>query len=213
MSRIETFCLPGAAGRIECFLKRPADLPNGGPAAVVCHPHPRFGGTMHNKVVHAAAEALVGLGVPTLRFNFRGVGRSEGRHDAGHGEQDDLRQVLDHLAGLFPDAPLLLVGYSFGAFVGMRRGCVDARVAALIGIATPVGLFNFGFLRDCTRPLTFIHGEADTVAPLGLILTLAASLPGGARVMPIKGAAHAFGNRLGELAECVAGAIPEHLRR
>jgi len=211
--RIETFSIPGPAGRIECLLKRPTAPHAKEPAAVVCHPHPQFGGTMHNKVVHAAAEALVRLGMATLRFNFRGVGRSGGTHDGGVGEQDDLRAVLDHLATRYPDAPLLVAGYSFGSFVGLQVGCGDSRVKALIGIAAPMGLYNFGFLQQCDKPLTFVHGESDPFAPLGLVLTLAAALPGGAGVLPIKGAAHGFQGHLDELAECVAKAVPEQLRR
>lgn len=209
--RIETFMLPGPAGRLECLLKTPAgDAARG--AAVVCHPHPLFGGTLHNKVVHAAAEALVGLGLPALRFNFRGAGRSAGTHDAGRGESDDLRAVLDEATRRFPGAPLLVAGYSFGAYVGLGVGCFDPRVAALIGIAAPAGIFDFGFLRECTKPLTLIHGEADPLAPLGLILTLAAALPQGARVVPVPEAAHNFAGQLDILAARVAEAVPESLR-
>jgi alpha/beta superfamily hydrolase len=211
--RIENFCIPGPTGRIECLLKRPAGPVEGGAAAVVCHPHPLFGGTMHNKVVHAAAEALVQLGIPVVRFNFRGVGRSGGKHDAGIGERDDLRAVLDHLASLYPEVPLVVVGYSFGAFVGLQIGCADRRVEALIGIAAPMGLYNFGFLRECFKLLTFIHGEADPFAPIGLVLTFAAALPSGAAVLPIKGAAHGFQDQLPELAASVARALPARLRR
>jgi hypothetical protein len=211
--RIQNFCIPGPVGRIECLLKHPTDPPDGGPAAIVCHPHPQFGGTMHNKVVHAAAEALVRLDIPTLRFNFRGVGRSGGSHDAGIGEQDDLRSVLDHLEKLYPGAPLVVAGYSFGAFVGLQVGCHHGKVEALIGIAAPMGLYNFGFLQNCGKPLTFIHGESDPFAPLGLVLTLAAALPGGVGVLPIKGAAHGFQGHLDELAGCVTAALPERLRR
>ncbi|HKQ97615.1 MAG TPA: alpha/beta hydrolase [Candidatus Polarisedimenticolia bacterium] len=209
--RIETFMLPGPAGRLECFLKTPSGAPARA-AAVVCHPHPLFGGTLHNKVVHAAAEALVGLGLPALRFNFRGAGRSAGTHDAGRGESDDLRAVLDEAARRFPGAPLLIAGYSFGAYVGLGVGCHDPRVAALIGIAAPAGIYDFGFLRECAKPLTLIHGEADPLAPLGLILTLAAALPQGARVVPIAGAAHNFSGHLDALAARVAEAVPESLR-
>jgi len=215
--RIENFCIPGPAGRIECLLKRPLAERDGQsgvpPAAVVCHPHPQFGGTMHNKVVHAAAEALVELGIPTLRFNFRGVGRSGGAHDGGVGEVEDMRAILDHMGAIYPDAPLVVVGYSFGSFVGLQAGCDDSRVEALIGIAAPMGLYNFGFLQNCGKPLTFIHGESDPFAPLGLVLTFAAALPGGAGVLPIKGAAHGFQGRLDELAASVATAVPERLRR
>lgn len=206
-TRAETFFLPGPAGRLECFLKRPAAARPGGAAAVVCHPHPLFGGTMHNKVVHAASEALVRLGLPVLRFNFRGAGRSSGPHDGGRGEQDDLRTVLDEAAGRFPRAPLLVAGYSFGAFVGLGVGCLDPRVAALIGIGAPIGLYNFGFLRDCRKPLFLIQGESDPLAPLGLVLTLASMLPAGARVLPIAGANHGFDDRLEEVAARVSEAI------
>ena len=123
MTRIESFFLQGPAGRLECMLKLPAPGAEGSGAAVICHPHPLFGGTLHNKVVHAAAEALVAAGLPTLRFNFRGVGGSGGAHDNGRGEQGDLQAVLDHVEARFPGRPLVLAGYSFGAYVALRVGC------------------------------------------------------------------------------------------
>ena len=106
-------------------------------AAVVCHPHPLYGGTMHNKVVFRVARALHGLGLPVLRFNFRGTGMSAGEHDFGRGEADDVRAALDYLAEQFPGRPLLLAGFSFGAWVGLRVGCGDARVAELVGLGLP----------------------------------------------------------------------------
>ncbi|HEU4403099.1 MAG TPA: alpha/beta fold hydrolase [Candidatus Polarisedimenticolia bacterium] len=212
MPRIESFFLAGPAGRLECLLKHPAVLPPQGAAAVLCHPHPLFGGTMHNKVVHAAAEALARLSLPVLRFNFRGVGGSGGTHDAGRGEQDDLVVVLDHLAERFPGHPLLAAGYSFGAHVALSVGCRDPRVAALIGIGTPVGIASFGFLKKCRKPLALIQGEEDRFGPLGMLLTLAAALPGGAQVLAIKGAGHGFAGHLDELAARVAQAVPDDLR-
>jgi hypothetical protein len=212
MARLETFYLPGPAGRIECLLKQPAVTPAGGGAAVVCHPHPLFGGTLHNKVVHAAAEALHRLGMPVLRFNFRGAGRSAGAHDAGNGEQDDLKTVLGHLGQRYPGRPLLLAGYSFGAYVALRVGCSDPRAAGLIGIGAPLALVSFGFLQECRKPLALIQGEEDRFSPVGLLLTLAAMLPGGASVMVIKGAGHGFGEHLEELVVRVAGAVPDPLR-
>ncbi len=98
---------------------------------LVCHPHPLFGGTMHNKVVYQAAKALHRKGIPVLRFNFRGAGLSEGEHDRGRGEQQDVRTALDYLANEFPGRPILLAGFSFGSWVGLRVGCEDARVTAL----------------------------------------------------------------------------------
>jgi alpha/beta superfamily hydrolase len=211
MSRIENFFLHGPAGRIECMLKRPGagDAPS---AAVVCHPHPLFGGTLHNKVVHAAAEAIVNTGIPILRFNFRGVGGSGGTHDGGRGEQDDLRAVMDHLAGLYPGRPLLVAGYSFGAFVALAVGCRDPRAQALIGVGMPVNLVGFGFLRECQKPLTLIQGDGDVFGPLAQVMALAALVPGGARAVAVKGAAHNFAGHLDELARRVAEAIPDELR-
>jgi uncharacterized protein len=229
--RIESFFIPGPAGRIECLLKHPAGPPAGGAppaaapgdaapgayagpvaAAVVCHPHPLFGGTMHNKVVHAAAEAMVGCGLPVLRFNFRGVGGSSGTHDAGRGEQDDLTTVIDHLAGRFPGIPLLVAGYSFGACVALAVGCRDPRAAGLIGIGPPLTLFDFSFLAACRKPLTLIQGDRDQFGPPELLLRLGAALPGGARVSVIRGAPHGFDGHLQQLAARVVEAIPEEFQ-
>jgi alpha/beta superfamily hydrolase len=206
---IENFLLEGPAGRIECLIKHP---PPGGTdisaAAVVCHPHPLFGGTMHNKVVHAAASALEKAGIPALRFNFRGVGLSAGRHDGGHGEQDDTRVVLDNLASRYPGLPLIVSGYSFGAFVGLKTGCGDARVRALIGIGVPVSLYDFSFLTRCDRQITFIQGAQDQFGALPLVMAMAASLPHGARVLPVAGAGHNFDGQLEALARRMDEAIP-----
>jgi alpha/beta superfamily hydrolase len=219
-ARIESLFLAGPAGRLEALLKHPGGPASAGPAdaasteavagrpvAVVCHPHPLFGGTMHNKVVHAVAEALVRRGLPTLRFNFRGVGRSAGRHDHGRGEQDDLRAALALLEERFPGRPVVAAGYSFGSFVACAAGCAHPRVAMLLGLAAPAGLFPFGFLRHCDKPLVFIQGENDPIAPLPLVLTLAAGVASGARVVPIPGADHAFRGRLEEVARAVEESV------
>ncbi len=212
MTRIDTFFLSGPAGRIECMLKRPDAAGTEAGAAVICHPHPLFGGTMHNKVVHAAAEAIGAAGLPVLRFNFRGVGRSGGAHDAGRGEQDDLRTVIDVLAGRYPGRPLLVAGYSFGAYVALHVGSRDARAAALVGIGLPVGLIGFGFLLESAKPLTIIQGDRDEFGPLSAVMALAATLPGGARVIAVPGAPHNFAGRLEELARRVHEAVPEEMR-
>ena len=215
MPRIENFFLSGQAGRIECMLKHPVppgtdDPPSAG-AAIICHPHPLFGGTLHNKVVHTSAEAIVRAGIPTLRFNFRGAGGSGGRHDHGRGEQEDLRVVLDHAASRYPGRPLLLGGYSFGAFVGLRVGCTDDRVTTLLGIGLPVGLYDFGFLAGCVKPLCLIQGDRDRFGSIGLLMTMAAALPGGCRVLTIPGGDHGFNERLDELADRVSSSIPGEL--
>src|SRR5262252_4568176 len=144
----KTFFLPGPAGKLEAVLWTPnAEEPRKN-AALVCHPHPMFGGTLHNKVVYQAAKALDGLGMPVLRFNFRGAGLSQGQHDRGRGELDDVRAALAFLASEFPRAALLLAGFSFGCWVGLRVGCEDPRVKRLIGIGAPVNNSDFGYLRE-----------------------------------------------------------------
>ncbi len=196
---LETFFLQGPAGRIECVQKLPPVDPGTAAAAVVCHPHPLYGGTMHNKVVHATAAALVALGLPTFRFNFRGAGLSAGKHDNGHGEQVDFGIVLDEVARRFPERPLLVAGYSFGAYVGLRVGCADRRVAGLIGVGMAVGLFDFSFLTACATPLVIIQGERDRFGPLPMVMALAAAAAGGARVLPVARAEHGFTGAVDEL--------------
>jgi hypothetical protein len=212
MARIENLMLEGGAGRIEAFLRVPSGAGGAAGAALVCHPHPLFGGTMHNKVVHAAAEALVEAGLPVLRFNFRGVGLSEGSHDGGRGEASDAQAALRELGRRYPGLPILLAGYSFGASVGLRAGCADPAVSALIGIGVPLALDNMAFLTRCGKPLTLIQGENDGFGPLPMVLALAAAVPSGARVAVVPGAAHNFQGKLDELTRRVAEAIPEEMR-
>lgn len=204
---LETFFIPGPAGRIECLLKRPAESAASGAIAVVCHPYPLFGGTMLNKTVHTVSTGLVGLGFPTVRFNFRGAGLSEGSHDNGRGEQHDMLAVLDHTAVLFPGSAVLVAGYSFGAYVGLSVGCLDPRVTALIGVGMPVALFDFSFLQSCPKPLAFVQGGQDQFGPMPMVLMLAAAA--GARVLLVPQAAHNFAGHLGEVERKVADAVPE----
>jgi uncharacterized protein len=156
----------GAAGRLEAILWRPKEALGISLAAVLCHPHPLYQGTMHNKVVYQAAKALDSLGIPVLRFNFRGVGASEGSYDHGRGEEDDVRAALDYVAEEFPGVPLLAAGFSFGAWVGLRVGCLDARVTELIGLGLPIDdrKLPFDYLRTCAKPKLLIQGENDQYA-------------------------------------------------
>ncbi|HEY2169012.1 MAG TPA: alpha/beta hydrolase, partial [Candidatus Angelobacter sp.] len=119
----QTLFLNGRVGRLEAILWTPNHPRVPHLAAVICHPHPLFGGTMHNKVVYQAAKSLDALGIPVLRFNFRGAGVSAGVHDKGRGEQGDVQAAIDFLATEFPRTPLLLAGFSFGSWVGLRMGC------------------------------------------------------------------------------------------
>src|SRR5262249_25834993 len=128
---IRSLFLNGRAGRLEALLN--AGTQNATHAALVCHPHPLFGGTLHNKVVFHTMKALNSFGFPVLRFNFRGAGLSEGEHDRGVGEVDDVRTALDWLDAEF-HLPIVFAGFSFGAAIGLNAACADERVKALIGV-------------------------------------------------------------------------------
>lgn len=151
--------IPVAHGRLEAIIKAPSDDPTG--VALVLHPHPLGGGTMHNKVVFRAAAALNEAGLVTLRINFRGVGQSSGEHDEGRGELDDVRAGLDYLSANYPKLTTVLCGFSFGARVGLEVGISDPRLNYLISIGTPINNYDFSFLAQCRKPILFVHGESD----------------------------------------------------
>jgi uncharacterized protein len=190
--------LEGPAGRLESILWTPTD--NAPPlAAVVCHPHPLFGGTMHNKVIYQTAKSLSALGLPVLRFNFRGAGLSAGAHDRGQGEQGDVRAALDFLASEFPGVPLLLAGFSFGSWVGLRVGCGDERVAKLIGLGVPVNDSDFSYLSNCGKPKLFVQGGKDQFGAPDKLASFVATLPGDNRFVEVPGVDHFFAGKLDEL--------------
>jgi uncharacterized protein len=193
------FFLEGPAGRLEAILWTPSALLRSPLAAVVCHPHPLFGGTMHNKVVYNTAKALDALGIPVLRFNFRGAGLSAGEHDRGHGERDDARAALNFLATEFPGIPVLLAGFSFGAWVGLRVGCEHPRVSHLIGLGIPVNSTDFSFLRQCVKPKLFVHGGNDEFGAVEKVKALVASIPGENHLVVVEGVDHFFAGKLNEL--------------
>src|SRR5438552_11307998 len=147
-------------GRLEAILKEPRD-PQVRGAALVLHPHPLFGGTMHNKVVFRAAAALNDAGLVTLRLNFRGDGQSTGEHDEGRGEREDVRAGLDYLTANYAQSEITLCGFSFGARVGLEVGVADERIARLISIGTPVDKYDFNFLEHCRKPILFVQGDVD----------------------------------------------------
>lgn len=190
-----SFFLEGPAGRLEALLwTTPARESHF--TALVCHPHPLFGGTMHNKVVFQAAKALHRRGVPVLRFNFRGTGLSEGAHDRGHGEQDDVRAALDYLANEFDGRAILLAGFSFGSWVGMRVGCRDARVTEMIGIGLPVDNVDMSFLRACAKPMLLVQGGNDQYGSRANLEALYATIPEPKRLAIVEGADHFFAGQL-----------------
>ncbi|HYP01865.1 MAG TPA: alpha/beta family hydrolase [Pyrinomonadaceae bacterium] len=211
--------IPAPHGRLEAILKEPpAASPSARAAALVLHPHPLHGGTMHNKVVFRAARALNDAGVVALRINFRGVGQTTGTHDYARGEQADAHLALDYLVERYPALPLLVAGFSFGARVGLEVGTRDERVRALIGIGTPVSIaergYDFSFLNDCRKPLLLVHGDRDEFGDIGKLRTLAARIPpqAHARVEVIPNAGHFFEGQLDEMSRAIREWTEELLR-
>ena len=197
---IRSFDLAGPAGTLEALLNRGLD--DARYCALVCHPHPLGGGTMHNKVVYRTTKALHGLGFPVLRFNFRGVGRSEGLHDQGHGEQDDVRAALDWLEHEF-HRPILFAGFSFGANVGMRACCGDPRVPGLIALGLPVVAegrhYSYRYLPSCSQPKLFISGDHDPYGPVGEVEAVVATAPEPKQMVWIQDADHFFVGKLDQV--------------
>jgi uncharacterized protein len=201
--------LEGPAGRLEAILWTPVRSDSPLLAAVICHPHPLFGGTMHNKVVYNAAKTMDALGIPVLRFNFRGAGLSAGEHDKGRGELGDVQAALDCLAAQFPGIPLLLAGFSFGSLVGLRVGCRDARVSELIGIGIPVNSSDFSFLANCPKPKLFVHGSNDKFGARKKVEETVAALTGENRLVVVEDADHFFAGHLDEFNAAIAGWLTE----
>lgn len=192
--------ISAAHGRIEAILKEPGvSTPPG--VALVLHPHPLGGGTMHNKVVFRAASALNDAGLITLRINFRGVGQSTGEHDEGRGELEDVRAGLDYLKERYRDLGVTLCGFSFGARVGLEVGISDKRVGNLISIGTPVDKYDFSFLEACRKSILFVHGDRDEFGELAKLKEIVAKLEPHTQVQlsVINDADHFFEGRLDEL--------------
>ena len=150
--------LYGPMGRLEAIYRELQD-PAG--IAVVCHPHPLGGGTLHNKVVFRAARGLESANVATLRFNFRGVGASGGKHDEGAGELDDVNAAIEWAKKKHPGRKLIVGGFSFGGWVASRAACELPEVDAVFLIGAPVNKYDFGYLRSCEKPMLFLHGTQD----------------------------------------------------
>ena len=214
-STIKSLFLEGPAGRLEALLNTGAE--NATHAAVVCHPHPLFGGTLHNKVVFHTMKALNSFGFPVLRFNFRGAGLSHGEHDHGNGEVEDVLTALNWLDEEF-HLPLLFAGFSFGAAVGLRAACPDARVQALIGVGVPAipaadteapRVYTFDFLRECSKPKLFVSGARDSFGPRAKLEALVASAAEPKKLVVIEGADHFFEGRLRELRDAIESWVKE----
>lgn len=206
--------IPVAHGRLEAILREPRNVPARG-VALVLHPHPLGGGTMHNKVVFRAASALNIAGLTVLRINFRSVGQSTGEHDEGRGEIEDVRAALDYLEATYHGTSITLCGFSFGARVGMEIGVLDDRVARLISIGTPVDKYDFSFLANCRKPILFVHGEHDEFGNLNDLRTLVADLEGQTAVQlnVIPNSGHFFEDHLDDLKHGITEWITNELNR
>lgn len=202
MSQNETFDIAGPAGRLEALLMNPDGPP--AVAAVLCHAHPLHGGIMHFKVLFRAAKALQAHGAAVLRFNFRGVGRSEGVHDEGRGEQDDAAAAVNEMARRFPGLPIVLGGFSFGSSMAVRAGCVDARVRAILVMGFPAAMLkDTSFLGACGQPRLFVQGDEDAYANGAAIRALVATLPEPKTLVVIPGSDHFFTGHLDALQAAV----------
>lgn len=197
---MESFFLEGEAGRLEALLN--LGRPDARYACVVCHPHPLFGGTLHNKVVFHAMKALNAFGFPVLRFNFRGAGASTGEHDSGRGEIADTSVALDYLAARFA-VPIIFAGFSFGAAVGLRAAVPHPRVEALISIGTPVNAdkreYTYEPLQESTKPKLLLSGDRDPFANPEQLARIFAAAAEPKRLVVIPEADHFFTGHLDQM--------------
>jgi len=207
-SKLATVTVPGPAGDLEGLLQEhEGETPQATPApqvvAVVCHPHPLYGGTLHNKVVHRVASVMHQLGAAVLRFNFRGVGKSAGTHDRGEGELDDARAALAFIRARHPGARSWLGGFSFGSWVAARVAAQDDALECVTLIAPPIRTSSFAAMHQARVPKLVVQGTADTVCTPEL---LAAEFPRWAepkRLVLVEGASHFFDKKLEPLADAV----------
>jgi uncharacterized protein len=181
-------------------------------AGLVCHPHPLYGGTMHNKVVFKAAQALQILGMPTLRFNFRGVGHSTGTYDEGRGEMDDVRFALEFLSRRYPGLPVILGGFSFGAYMALRVAAIDDRVQVMIGLAVPARMFEGGYLQGSHKPKLIIQGTKDELAPYALTAQWFEQVPAPKSLVAVQGADHFFQGHLDEIQAIIVSFVQDQLK-
>ena len=213
--------LIGPAGRLEALLDEPSTRRDGArsdevaaggnarAAVAFAHPHPQYGGTMHTKAVYQGAKGLTRVGCAVLRFNFRGVGRSDGTFDAGPGEKQDFSAALDYLAAKYPGTPLWAAGFSFGSWVALEVGAADDRVTVLIGIAPPVATsvsgmdYEFPNTLASTKPKFFVQGEADEVCPLEAMWQFYGRLEEPKELVVVDAADHLFEGKTQDVGEAL----------
>lgn len=201
--------LDGPAGRLEAVERA---LPSPRAVAVLAHPHPLYGGSLHNPVIFHADRELHRAGFGTVRFNFRGVGRSEGFHDDGRGEPADVGAVVSWLRDKAPGVPLFVVGYSFGSRAGLMWSLADAGVAAMIAIGLPTRIWRFDEVPSFGRPLAVIQGSRDEFGPLDEVERVLATADPPGSLLVVEGAPHLFPGRAAEAGARVVEAAEGILR-
>jgi uncharacterized protein len=210
-NEIRSIFIAGPTGRLEALLN--SGDPDAPYAALVCHPHPLHGGTMHNKVVYHAAKALNSFGLPVLRFNFRGTGLSEGSHDDGRGERDDIQAALDWLQNEY-SRPVIFTGFSFGAATGLKTCCPDRRVPGLISLGTPLAvrerLYTYSYLSDCPKPKLMVSGDHDQFAPAANLRELFSLAAEPKELVLVEGADHFFEGKLPIMREAIVEWLPRY---
>lgn len=202
VSRLVPVTLDGAAGPIEALLQE-RDAHDHTLTAVICHPHPLYGGTMHNKVVHRVASALHSLGAAVLRFNFRGVGGTAGTHDRGVGELADARVALAYLRERYPQARRWAAGFSFGSWIATRLAAAEPDVERLVLIAPPVHTQTFEELKSLPIPKLVVQGTADEICRPEVLAGVFPTWAEPKRLLEVPGASHFFDKQLAELGQAV----------
>ncbi len=197
--------IDGPAGRIEALVSEPESAPA---VAVLCHPHPQHGGTMNNKVVHTLARTLAGKGFATIRFNFRGVGESEGSYADGRGEMEDARAIIDHARQHWPGLPVWLGGFSFGAMVGIVAAA-NQDIAGLVSVAPPVDRLDIAEIAQPRCRWLILIGDEDELVDVDTVVEWVNQLDPGPQLRVLEGVDHFFHGRLTQLGECVLAWMDE----
>ncbi len=197
----------GSSGRLEALYR---DLQEPAAVAIVCHPHPSGGGTLHNKVVFRAARGFENANVATLRFNFRGVGTSGGSHEGGEGEQEDVATAIQWVQRTHPGKRIFVGGFSFGSWVASRAACENPDVFAVFLIGAPVNQYDFGHVRRCEKPMLFLQGTQDEYGDVEKLEKLVQPIRNAQSVI-VTGADHFFTKQLDAVEETMRGWAEELL--
>ena len=202
--KIESLFVSGPAGRLEALLEAPEDR-EPLEAALVCHPHPQHGGTMHNKVVYRVARGLRRAGAVVLRFNYRGVNLSEGSYAHGEGELDDARVALEYLRSRYPELPFTLAGFSFGSRIALRLGAEKPEPARVLAVGFPTVNQDRSYLERIRAPKVFVQSTRDQFGPVEQLRAITETLPEPKRFVLIDAQDHFFTGALEELENAIAG--------